>query len=73
MARITREKHESLLIKPAQLIAELEATTNVTVVDVRNPKPWDRSDIKIRGAVRIDPERLPLDPSWQKDELLAFY
>lgn len=73
MASIKHQRDESLLIQPADLIGRLEAKTMVTIVDVRNPKPWARSDVKIRGALRIDPERLPIDPVWRKDTLLVFY
>lgn len=73
MASIKYQRDASLLIQPADLIGRLEAKTIVTIVDVRSPKPWARSDVKIRGAVRIDPERLPLDPTWRKDMLLVFY
>lgn len=66
-------QHESLCIQPADLLARLNAGAAATIVDVRNPKPWDRSDVKIRGAVRIDPVQLPLDAAWPKDQLLAFY
>lgn len=73
MTANANRQHESLLIQPEDLLARLNAGAAATIVDVRNPKPWDRSEVKIRGAVRIDPVHLPLDASWPKDQLLAFY
>ena len=63
----------SLRISPTDLLAKLEAGEPVTVVDVRNPMPWEKSPIRIRDSLRIDPLELPLDAAWSKEQLLVFY
>jgi rhodanese-related sulfurtransferase len=45
----------------------------VTILDVRSPKAWDSSDVKIQGAVRVDAEHPQVDPSWPKDHLTIVY
>jgi hypothetical protein len=46
----------------------------VVIVDVRSPSDWERSDLKIKGAVREDPDGAK---AWlgkyQKDKTLVFY
>jgi hypothetical protein len=42
----------------------LERGEAVTILDVRAPKAWESSNLKIRGAVRVDPDRVHVDPAW---------
>ena len=44
--RITKEDLKSLLNDP-----------NTTILDVRQEGDWQRSDVKIKGAIREDPMR----------------
>ncbi len=44
------------------------------IVDVRQPKDWDESDLKIRGAVREDPSDVNAwADKYPKDKTLLFY
>lgn len=42
-------------LTPDQVKAKLDAGEPVTFVDVRAPKAWDASDVKIPGAIRVPP------------------
>jgi len=61
--RMTKEELKSLLGNP-----------NVVIIDVRYGKDWTQSDVKIKGAVREDPEELK---SWvnkySPDQTIVFY
>jgi rhodanese-related sulfurtransferase len=47
---------------------------DVILVDVRDPISWDKSDSKIRGAVRENPEQLTAWANkYPKDKTLIFY
>ena len=60
-------------ISVAQL-KEMLGRNDVIIVDVRDPISWDKSDSKIRGAVRENPEELA---AWinkfPKDKTIVFY
>lgn len=73
MSKETYAKTERLRTTAADLLERIEAGEAATLVDVRNSKSWKQSEVKIRGAVRIDPTELPLSEAWPKDHLLAFY
>ena len=61
--RITKDGLKAMLGNP-----------NLLIIDVRYGKDWTDSDLKIRGAVREDPEAFD---SWAnkypKDKTLVFY
>jgi len=61
--RMTKERLEAMLGNP-----------NLLIIDVRYGKDWTDSNLKIRGAVREDPEAFD---SWAnkcpKDKTLVFY
>jgi hypothetical protein len=60
-------------ITVAQL-KEMLGRHDVTLVDVRDPISWDKSDSKIRGAVRENPEQLTAWANkYPKDKTLIFY
>jgi hypothetical protein len=47
---------------------------DVIIVDVRDPISWDKSDSKIRGAVRENPEELTAWVNkYPKDKTIVFY
>jgi hypothetical protein len=60
-------------IDAAEVKAWMLAGTPMTVLDLRNPKAWEASPIKIRGAIRIPPRSWHIDPSWPKDRLTVAY
>ncbi len=63
VARITVDQLKSMLGRP-----------DVVIVDVRDPISWDKSDSKIPGAVREDPDRLAAWVSkYPKDKTMVFY
>jgi rhodanese-related sulfurtransferase len=49
-------------------------SSDLVIIDVRAQRDWEKSDLKIQGAIREDPE--PVD-SWAnkypKDKALVFY
>ena len=53
--------------------AHMESGRPVTVLDARSPHAWSDSRLKVRGDVRIDRDRLHIDPSWPKDRLTVIY
>jgi len=61
--RMTKEELKAMLGNP-----------NLIIIDVRYGKDWTGSDLKIKGAVREDPEAIE---SWAnkypKDKTLVFY
>lgn len=61
--RMTKEALRPVMGKP-----------EVVIIDVRTGMDWTASDMKIKGAVREDPEALPLWASkYSKDKTLVFY
>ena len=60
-------------ITVAQL-KEMFGRHDVIIVDVRDPISWDKSDSKIRGAVRENPENLAAWVNkYPKDKTIVFY
>jgi hypothetical protein len=55
------------------LKTRLEKGEAVTILDDRNPQAWQSSRVKIRGAIRVEPGRLTIDPAWPKDRLTVAY
>ena len=62
--RITKEELKAKLGKP-----------EVIIIDVRATKDWNRSQEKIQGAVREDPEKKvkPWAKKYPQDKTLIFY
>ena len=61
--RITKEELKPML-----------ASSDLVVVDVRKGSDWDSSDIKIKGALREDPEQVQKwMAKYSKDKTLVFY
>lgn len=47
---------------------------SLVVIDVRQPSDWDKSDLKIKGALREDPQNVSAWASkYSKDKTLVFY
>ena len=47
---------------------------NLVVVDVRTRRDWNRSEQKIKGAVRVEPrDAIALPDTYSKDKMLVFY
>jgi hypothetical protein len=44
-----------------------------TILDARADKAWSSSDVKIAGAVRVDPEQFHPHFGWPKDQLTLVY
>ncbi|MEJ2696042.1 MAG: hypothetical protein P8013_05285 [Candidatus Sulfobium sp.] len=61
------------VLQPSELKSML-SRTGVVVIDVRRDKEWNESDVKIRGAVRENPDDVS---SWagkyRKDRLIVLY
>ena len=61
--RMAKEELKPMLGKP-----------DVLIVDVRADKDWAESDLKIKGAVREDPQTIDSWASkYPKDKTLVFY
>jgi rhodanese-related sulfurtransferase len=52
--------------------ARQEAGEVAIVLDVRGPRDWEQSSMKISGALRAYPE-IRLDPRWPKDRLILVF
>ncbi len=65
---------QELKIDAAEVKERLEANEPLTILDVRGKAAWDSSAEKIRGAIRVDPEKpLRQDPGWPQDRLTVVY
>ncbi|MGH7173735.1 MAG: rhodanese-like domain-containing protein [Gemmataceae bacterium] len=73
MSTPTHASEQSLRIGAEELRRRLESGEPTTLLDVRNDKPWERSPVKIAGAIRIRPAEWHIDPSWPKDRLTVVY
>jgi hypothetical protein len=51
----------------------LESGRPILVLDVRGPKAWASSRVKIEGAIRVPPGQFTPDPSWPKDRFTLSY
>jgi rhodanese-related sulfurtransferase len=61
--RITKEELKDKLGDP-----------NVVIVDVRKGQDWKASETKIKGAIRVDPDKVAsLAEKYAKDKTLVFY
>lgn len=63
----------SLRLSAEDLKARMGAGELVTILDARGQEDWASSPVKIRGAMRIHPPRLEIDPSWPRDRLMVVY
>ncbi len=73
MANPSQTTARSLRIDPEEVKRRLDSGESMTVLDVRAPKAWESSDVKFRGAIRVDPQHLRIDPSWPKNQLTVVY
>jgi hypothetical protein len=63
----------SLRIRADEVKSRLEAGEPVLFLDARSEKAWKAESRKIRGAVRIRPLRLSIDPAWSLSNLTVIY
>jgi hypothetical protein len=55
-------------------LKEMLGRHDAIIIDVRDPISWDKSDSKIRGAVREDPEQLSAWANkYPKNKTIVFY
>jgi rhodanese-related sulfurtransferase len=73
MATYATTTGQAARISPRELKSRMDAGEPATILDVRNPKAWDSSDVKIRGAVRVSPDQPMVDSPWPKDWLTVVY
>jgi hypothetical protein len=73
MASSSQTATHSLRIDAEDFKRRSESGEAATILDVRNPKVWSASNVKVRGAVRFDPHNLQIDPGWPKDQLTVVY
>jgi hypothetical protein len=73
MAGGTQTAARALGISAQEAKRRLESGEQATVLDVRNPNAWASSNAKIRGAVRIQPDPLHVDPAWPKNQFTLVY
>lgn len=64
---------QGLRIGAEEVKSRLQSGEAMTILDVRNDRPWQASPVKIRGAVRIEPGQWHIDPSWSKGQLTVVY
>jgi rhodanese-related sulfurtransferase len=52
----------------------MQGSPELTIIDVRSPKDWASSDMKIRGSVREDPMNIPdWVRNYSPEKILVFY
>jgi hypothetical protein len=73
MATAGQTATQAVRISAEDAKRRLEGGEPATILDVRNPKVWGSSTVKIRGAVRLDPSQPRLDPAWPKNRLTLVY
>jgi hypothetical protein len=73
MASSSQTATRSLRISAEDLKRRLESGEAATILDVRNPKVWSASNVKMRGAARFDPHHFTIDPGWPRDRLTVIY
>lgn len=57
-----------------QLKEKMDANEEVIILDVRSKYAWESSSIKIKGAIRVDPEQVEAGTkSLPKDKLIVAY
>ena len=69
----TQAVSQSVRISVNQALARLQAGEEITFLDARAPEAWDKSNEKIRGAIRAPLDNFQPDPSWPKDQLVISY
>ena len=71
--QVTTAKDAVTKITKEELKARL-GDPSVVIVDVRLGKDWKASEVKIKGAVRVDAaDVLTLVEKYPKDQMLVFY
>jgi hypothetical protein len=73
MTETTSAEPVVLKVTAGELKKYLEAGNSCTILDVRSPQAWESSPVKIRGAIRVDPRHLTIDPAWPKDRCTVTY
>ncbi len=63
----------TLRIGPKDLKTRMNAGEGIVILDTRNQDAWQRSDLKIRGAQRVDAHDFHPDPSLSKDQMFVAY
>ena len=73
LQRLSSENKAPLMTK--EELRTLLGSPNVTVVDVRIEDDWKKSELKIKGAVRGDPEQhvRTWANKYPKENTLVFY
>lgn len=73
MANTPGPATQSVKLDPERLRQRLQSGERFTILDVRGKEPWEQSNEKIRGAIRVDPYNVRVDPSWPKDRPVVAY
>jgi hypothetical protein len=73
MSETTPARARSLRIRAEEVRARLEAGQPVLFLDARSELAWNASSLKARGAVRLRPARLVIDPGWDRGHLTVIY
>jgi hypothetical protein len=73
MSAANPETAKRLRIGAQQAKDRLESGRPILVLDVRSPKAWNDSRVKIEGAIRVSPGQFTADPSWPKDRFTLAY
>lgn len=58
----------------ANQLHKMLGNPNLVIIDVRDPVSWEKSNRKIRGAIREDPQNVKAWANkYDKDETIVFY
>ena len=60
-------------ISAEEVLAHMQASRAVIVLDARSPQAWSESRVRMRGDIRINRDHLHIDLSSPKDQLTVVY
>ncbi len=73
MATTRAMEAQSLRMSVEDFKHHYDANESVTVLDARADDAWKSSELKIVGAIRVNPKHVVRDASWPKDRLTVAY
>jgi hypothetical protein len=73
MATVSKATTKSLRISAAEAKRRIELGQPALILDVRAPKAWDSSDLRLQGAIRGAHDNFQIDPTWPKDRFTLAY
>jgi hypothetical protein len=73
MSATSQQTTKGLRVSVAEACRRLKSGQPMLVLDVRSPKAWDSSRVKIPGAIHLSNSAPEIDPSWPRDRFTLTY